>query len=120
MASGASVLGDGAVGWVERATGIDPCQEPAAEVVCLPACRTEGLGRHAGSDASSAVEYDWPIFVDRIGPQRHMLHIEVGVTGNVAGVVLILLAHVDDLSGPLVDEHSCLVGFDRVLRILKI
>ncbi len=48
-----------------------------------------------------------------------MLHVGVGVVGDVAGVMFVLLAYLDDLGVSFVDQALSLSGVDFMLWILK-
>src|SRR6185312_6114675 len=101
---GASVVGDVAAVGRQRAALVGPLLDPAGHRVRVEARGPQRLRGHERAAADPAHEDHRALGVELGGARGELCELDVARSGHVAGLALVVLAHVDDL-GRLVRER---------------
>src|SRR5512132_80008 len=96
----------------EREPPRRPLVQSADHRVSVPAGTAEGVGRHPRPRTQPAVEDDRRVARDRLRLGRQPLELDVPRAGDPARVVLVGLAHVDQLDLAALERGADLVGVD--------
>ena len=78
----------------------------------VPAGAAEGVGGHPRARAEAAVEDDRRVAVDRLRLRGEALELDVARAGDPARLVLVGLAHVDQLDLAALERGADLSGVD--------
>src|SRR4051794_9494863 len=110
--SAALVIRDMPALGLERQPAGRPLLEAAVHRVRVPARAAEGVGRHARPGAQPAVEDDRRLARDRVRLRGEALELDVPRAGDPARLVLVGLAHVDELDLATLVRGKDLLGID--------
>ena len=107
-----------AVGGIDRQAGGVPLEHPAGHVVGVEPSVTECLGGHRRAATAAAVEDDRPVPVDALHLGREPSELDEPTAGDPPRLVLLGLAHVDQLDLVLLEQLGHLVR--RVLHVVRL
>ena len=92
---------------------------PPDEVVGVVAAGAEGLRRERRPAPHPAQEDDGPVLVDLRRPARQVLELDVDDAGDAPGVVLVLLANVDELRLAALEHLRDAFGLQLVFALVE-
>jgi hypothetical protein len=101
-----------AVVGLEREALRVPLDQPAGHRRRVEARLGERVGRHRRAAAGPAVEDDGAAGVERVGLRGDLAQRDVARAGDVAGLPLVVLAHVDELHVALLEGVGHRAGLD--------
>ena len=87
-----------------------PLEHPARHVVGVVASLDECVCCHRRTPTAAAIEDHRQVALDRLCLSRQVRQLDQSRPGDVPGVVLMLLAHVDQLDVTIGDQFSNLFG----------